>query len=187
MPLLRYYAIKTPCQVLVAALLSTMAQAASPPDIAYFEKHIRPLLVQHCYECHSVDSKKLKGGLRLDYRKGVLKGGDSGPSVIPGRVGKSLLIQAIRHSDPDLKMPPKKKLKPEQIEALEKWVAMGAPDPRSSAENSTEQKQLNLEAAKQFWAFLPVTKKAPPEVRDPNWPHSDIDRFILSAQEKKRH
>ncbi len=185
MPLLRYYAIKTPCQVLVAALLSTMAQAASPPDIAYFEKHIRPLLVQHCYECHSVDSKKLKGGLRLDYRKGVLKGGDSGPSVIPGRVGKSLLIQAIRHSDPDLKMPPKKKLQPEQIEALEKWVAMGAPDPRSSAENSTEQKQLNLEAAKQFWAFLPVTKKAPPEVRDPNWPHSDIDCFILSAQEKK--
>ena len=185
MPLLRYKAIKTPCQILVAALLSAMAQAASPPDISYFEKHIRPLLVQHCYECHSADSTKLKGGLRLDYRGGLLEGGDSGPSVIPGRVGKSLLIQAVRHSDADLKMPPKKKLDPEQIEALEKWVAMGAPDPRRSAESSIEQKQLDLEAAKQFWAFLPVIEKAPPEVRDATWPHTDIDRFILSAQEKK--
>ena len=162
-----------------------MTQAASPPDAAYFEKHIRPLLVEHCYECHSAESEKLKGGLRLDYRGGILQGGDSGPSVIPGRVGKSLLIQAVRHSDANLKMPPKKKLRPEQIEALEKWVAIGAPDPRTSAKRTVAQKQLNLEAAKQFWAFRPVTKKALPEVTNTNWPHTGIDRIILSAQERK--
>ena len=166
-------------------LLGTTAQAASPPDTAYFEEHIRPLLIEHCYECHSSDSKKIKGGLRLDYRGGWLKGGNSGPSVIPGRVGKSLLIQAVRHSDADLKMPPKKKLNPEQIEALEKWIATGAPDPRLSAKSSTGQKQLDLKPAKRFWAFRPVKKNPPPEVEDTAWPYTDIDRFLLSAQEKK--
>ncbi len=166
-------------------LLGTTAQATSPPDTAYFEEHIRPLLIEHCYECHSSDSKKIKGGLRLDYRGGWLKGGNSGPSVIPGRVGKSLLIQAVRHSDADLKMPPKKKLNPEQIEALEKWIATGAPDPRLSAKSSTGQKQLDLKPAKRFWAFRPVKKNPPPEVEDTAWPYTDIDRFLLSAQEKK--
>ena len=85
------------------------AYAVDTADIAYFETHVRPLLVQHCYECHSADSDQLKGGLRLDYREGILAGGDSGPAVIPGRVGKSLMIQAIRHSDPELQMPPRKK------------------------------------------------------------------------------
>ncbi len=166
-------------------LLGTTAQATSPPDTAYFEEHIRPLLIEHGYECHSSDSKKIKGGLRLDYRGGWLKGGNSGPSVIPGRVGKSLLIQAVRHSDADLKMPPKKKLNPEQIEALEKWIATGAPDPRLSAKSSTGQKQLDLKPAKRFWAFRPVKKNPPPEVEDTAWPYTDIDRFLLSAQEKK--
>jgi len=161
------------------------AHAAGTSDIAYFEKHIRPLLVQHCYECHSADSDQLKGGLRLDYREGVLAGGDSGPAVIPGRVGKSLLIQAVRHSDTELKMPPRTKLNPKQIEHLEKWVAMGAPDPRDSPEGSTEEKQLNLEAAKKFWSFLPLAGKVPPEVTESHWPYTGIDRFILSAQEQK--
>ncbi len=161
------------------------AYAVGTADIAYFEKHVRPLLVQHCYECHSADSDQLKGGLRLDYREGILAGGDSGPAVIPGRVGKSLMIQAIRHSDPELQMPPRKKLNSEQIEHLEKWVAMGAPDPRDSPEGSTEETQLNLEAAKKFWSFLPLAGKPPPEVTNHDWPYTGIDRFILAAQEQK--
>ncbi len=185
MPFPRYSTIRTSRRVLVALIFSGAANAASPPDTAYFETHIRPLLAEHCYECHSAESKELKGGLRLDSREGLLKGGSSGPAVIPGRVGKSLLIQAIRHSDKDLAMPPRKKLKPEQIAALEKWVAMGAPDPRISAKGSGKPRNIDLEAAKEFWSFLPLEEKTPPQVRQAEWPRTGIDRFILSAQEQK--
>ena len=82
----------------VTVLFLASPLSAADKDIEFFETKIRPVLVQHCYECHSADSKKLKGGLRLDYRGGLLEGGDSGPSVIPGRVGKSLLIQAVRRT-----------------------------------------------------------------------------------------
>ncbi|MCH2060944.1 MAG: DUF1553 domain-containing protein [Verrucomicrobiales bacterium] len=167
-------------------LLWTLQSAgmAENAGLDFFEKEIRPILVSECYQCHSAE-EKIKGKLRLDWKGGWQKGGESGTAIIPGRVGKSLLIQAVRHSDSDLQMPPKKKLRTEQIQALEKWIAMGAPDPRLSAESSSEQKQLDLEAAKQFWAYRPVNNPTPPAVRDKNWPRTDIDRFILAAQEKK--
>ena len=100
-------------------MLLLSAGASTPSDLEFFEKKVRPLLSQHCYECHSSDSRDLKGGLRLDHRRGVLAGGHTGPAVIPGRVGKSLLIRAIRHTDKDLRMPPRQKLKPEDIQILE--------------------------------------------------------------------
>ena len=101
------------------------------PDIEFFEKKIRPILIDECYQCHSQENK-IKGNLRLDWKGGWLSGGDSGQAIIPGQLGKSLVIQAIRHGNDELKMPPKKKLTAQQIEDLEKWVIMGAPDPRSS-------------------------------------------------------
>src|SRR6185295_7913248 len=91
---------------------------------------IRPALSQYCYKCHSAEAAKLKGGLLLDTRDGLRAGGESGPALVPGEPDKSLLVKAIRHKDENLKMPPKEKLPDAVIADLEKWVAMGAPDPR---------------------------------------------------------
>ena len=102
--------------------------------VDFFERKIRPIFVENCYKCHSAEAEKVKGGLLLDTRDGVIKGGDTGPVIVPGNPDKSLLIKAVRYIDPDLQMPPKnKKLAPEQITDLEAWVKMGAPDPRSAA------------------------------------------------------
>ena len=161
-------------------LTATTAWAADPVGLEFFEKKIRPVLVSECYQCHSKD-EKVKGGLRLDWKGGWQEGGDGGAAIIPGQVGKSLLIQAIRYSDAKLEMPPKKRLTAEQVADFEKWVAMGAPDPRKSAEATTEDQQLNLEAARRFWAFQPVTKPDEPQLNDKTWPHNGIDRHVLAA------
>ena len=160
------------------------ADSADLAGLEFFEKKIRPVLVSECYKCHSKE-KKVKGELRLDWRGGWQKGGESGAAIIPGRVGKSLLIQAIRHADADLKMPPKKKLSAAQIADFEKWVAMGAPDPRTTSEASAEEKELDLAAARKFWAFQPVRKLPAPKVKRADWPQTDIDRFVLAALEAK--
>src|SRR5688572_11019864 len=138
-----------------------LARVRGGPDqhVEFFEKKIRPLLVEHCYKCHSAESEKLKGGLRLDSREGVLKGGESGPAIVPGDPDKSLLIKAVRYADKDLQMPPEgMKLSEAQIADLVAWVNMGAPDPRA-----TEARASGTVAAqaKTWWAFQPVQR---PEV-----------------------
>ena len=107
--------------------------------MAFFEKKIRPVLVDQCYSCHSAEAEKLKGGLALDTRDGLRAGGDSGASIVPGSPDKSLLITALRHTDDDLKMPPKQKLPAAVIADFEQWVAMGAPDPREGAATAYEE------------------------------------------------
>src|SRR5438132_11408221 len=115
--------------VLLTASLSRAAEApATPEQIAFFERSIRPVLVKECYSCHATTAEKIKGGLTLDTRDGMRKGGDTSPAVVPGDVKKSLLIQAIRQVHDELKMPPKKKLADDVIADFEKWIAMGAPD-----------------------------------------------------------
>src|SRR5947208_3135635 len=109
------------------------ARVAAAEDFDFFEKKIRPVLVERCYKCHSVQSAKLKGGLLLDSREGVLKGGENGPVLVPGDPDKSRLIEAERYKTYDLQMPPKEKLSDEQIADLVAWVKMGAPDPRAGA------------------------------------------------------
>ena len=99
-------------------LTATVTWAADPAGLEFFEKKIRPVLVSECYQCHSKD-EKVKGGLRLDWKGGWQEGGDSGAAIIPGQVGKSLLIQAIRYSDAELEMPPKKRLTAEQVADFE--------------------------------------------------------------------
>ena len=106
--------------------------APATTQTEFFENKIRPLFAEHCYKCHSAEAEKLKGGLRLDSPEAILKGGSSGSSLIPGDPDGSLFIKAVRFSDPDLQMPPKKKLSGEQITLLEAWVKMGAPMPQSS-------------------------------------------------------
>jgi hypothetical protein len=165
--------------------LTAAETTPSPEQIAFFEQHIRPALVEHCYQCHSQGSQKegkLKGGLFLDTRAGVLKGGDTGPALVAGDVSASLLLKAVRWEDSDTQMPPKKKLPPELIAHLEKWVAMGAPDPRDGAAG-TAKREINIAQGREHWAFKPLSKSAPPEVRNSSWPRTPVDRFLLAAQE----
>src|SRR5262245_21036432 len=114
----------------LVAILSLRAAEPTTEQLEFFESKVRPIFADHCYTCHSEKAEKLKGGLRLDSPEAILKGGDTSQAVIPGDVEGSLLIKAVRYTDPDLKMPPKnKKLSTEQIASLEAWVKMGAPLP----------------------------------------------------------
>jgi hypothetical protein len=165
-------------------LLPLGAAGAQQDDgIEFFEKKIRPVLVDRCYSCHSADAKKLKGGLYLDTRDGVLKGGDLGPSVVPGDPDKSLLIKAIRYVDQDLKMPPKGKLPDEVVADFVSWVKRGAPDPR--AKGATVKAGIDYEAGRKWWAFQRSEDRPLPAVKAAGWVKSPIDRFILAKLEEK--
>ena len=169
----------------IGAVLPLAAAEFSALDLEFFEKKIRPVLVEHCYKCHSAGSKKLKAGLRLDHRAGVLKGGDSGPSVVLGKPEQSRLIEAIGYDNVDLEMPPRGKLTGEQIADLNEWVKRGAPWPKESVAGGT-QKEFNLAERKaKHWAWQPVNKQTPPKVKQSNWPASPIDHFILTKLETK--
>ncbi len=117
------------------------ATAAGPEGVEFFENHIRPLLAQNCYKCHSAEAGKAKGELLLDTRDGLHRGGDSGPAIVPGDPKASLIIQAVSYENGDLQMPPKNKLSAAAIEKMTQWIAMGAPDPRDgkSAEISDKE------------------------------------------------
>lgn len=123
-------------------------------DVTFFESRIRPVLVKQCYECHSVESGKSKGGLTLDTKQGIRTGGDTGPAVVPGDAAKSLLLAAIKHSDPDLEMPPKKpKLADAVIADFETWIKAGAADPRESAVKTAERPPVDVESGRKFWSY----------------------------------
>src|SRR3954462_11232274 len=134
------------------------AAEPSSDSMEFFEAKIRPILVEHCYKCHSAESGKSKGSLMLDSRDALLKGGEAGPVIVAHDPEKSLLIEAVRYTDEDLQMPPKDeggKLSPEKIAALEAWVKMGAPDPRIAAPKPAA---MEMTKARQHWAFQPVIK-----------------------------
>ncbi|HUF62966.1 MAG TPA: PSD1 and planctomycete cytochrome C domain-containing protein [Verrucomicrobiales bacterium] len=156
--------------------------AETSEDIAYFEKHVRPLFAEHCYQCHSAQAEKVKGGLLLDSRMGWEKGGESGEAVVPGEPGESRLLRAVGYGDPDLQMPPKYQLPGNAVAKLRRWIAMGAPDPR---EGDAEFAGLRYdpEAARAFWAFKPPRWAEIPVVRDQSWARDPLDQFILSALE----
>ena len=143
------------------------------------------MLVEQCYRCHSQEAAregKLKGGLQVDTREGLLKGGESGPAVVPGKVEKSLLISAMRHGD--LRMPPNRKLPDHVIADFEKWISLGAADPRGG-KVAADKYHVDLDEAKQRWAFQPPRKHPSPPVKDASWPWTEIDRFLLSEMEQK--
>ena len=159
--------------------------AAEPTqaDLDFFEKRIRPLLVEHCYACHGGGEKRTKGGLRLDAREGWSVGGDSGPAIEPGKPDESLLILAVRYGE-GLDMPPRGKLPDSAIKDLEQWVERGAADPRTG---STMAKPKDVAAqASAHWAYLPIRSPAPPAVDEAAWPQNDIDRFILARLEERQ-
>ena len=177
------------CVLWVAALAVSWSAAQgaplSPLELEFFEKRVRPLLTDHCFQCHAATSEKLKGGLALDTAEGLLAGGVSGPAIVPGKPEQSLLIKAVRGTDADMLMPPKKKLTEEQIAVLVQWVKMGAPDPRQGSDAGPRVGQWTLEEGRKFWAFVPVKQPVVPSVKDVNWPRGDLDRFVLAALDAK--
>ena len=160
------------------------AEPGTSEGLHFFETHIRPLLVEHCYECHSASADQIKAALLLDTRQGWQTGGDSGPAVIPGKPEESLLIKAVSHLNGDLEMPPKTKLSDGEIARLTEWIAMGAPDPREGRVTRREA-TIDLAAGREFWSFRPPVDPPLPEVKDPTWPVDPIDHFILARLEKE--
>ena len=158
---------------------------AQSGEMEFFEKKIRPVLVNQCYACHGPQEEPM-GGLRLDSRAGVLKGGSRGSAIVPGEPAKSLLIRAISYKDPHLAMPPTGKLSDEQVEDFIAWVRTGATDPRvQELSVKAEKKGLDLEAGRKFWSFQPVRDPSPPQVERRNWPANQLDAFILAKLEEK--
>ncbi|MCZ6794346.1 MAG: PSD1 and planctomycete cytochrome C domain-containing protein [Planctomycetota bacterium] len=163
----------------------------NPED--FFEKKIRPVLVEHCYRCHAPGKRgekgkrRPKGGLRLDRRDGWMRGGESGPAIVPGDPDASLLIRALRHDDPDLQMPPKKKLSDEVIADFERWVRLGAPDPRTGSAAAgpvpVPVVVVDFESARRHWAFRPLRRPVVPTVRDALRARTPIDRFVAARLE----
>ncbi|MCA9006847.1 MAG: DUF1549 domain-containing protein, partial [Planctomycetaceae bacterium] len=158
------------------------AGKAGDKGIEFFESKIRPVLIKHCYECHAADSKSIRGGLLLDTRAGLLKGGDSGPALQPGKPAESMLLESLRFES--FEMPPSGKLAPEIIADFETWIKMGAPDPRDG-ESKIVKQGVDIETGKEFWAFRPITTHPVPAVTDAGWYETDIDLFIRARQEQR--
>jgi hypothetical protein len=162
-------------------LAAAVTRGAEAGDLEFFEKKIRPILAERCYECHAAD-QKIKAGLRLDLTAGWLQGGDSGPAVIPGNVDQSPLIKAVRYSGLDFEaMPPKSALPKEEIALLEDWVKRGAPAPAAPAGDArVRQVGLSIDEGKKFWAFVPPAEPAIPAAPAGGWPRTEIDRFVAA-------
>ena len=169
--------------ILCVAPLGSRAQEAAPLDprhVAFFEREIRPILVEHCYSCHGEEAAE--GGLRLDSAAATLRGGDSGPAIIPGDARRSLLMAAVRHEANVKPMPPEdagEKLSEAQIEALKLWIVRGAPDPRKERGKGERRDEL-YDSLKTWWAFQPRTEPQVP-AGIAGWSDRPIDRFVSQA------
>ena len=153
-----------------------------PAGIEFFEKRIRPLLVEHCYDCHGPEEQESE--LRLDRYSDLLQGGLGGPAVVPGKPQASLLVTAVGYLDNDLQMPPEEKLTKAQIADLTRWVEMGAPHPNAGQMEPRTSKATSLPPATEHWAYQVPVKPAIPEVHDQQWPNNAIDQFVLARLEQ---
>ncbi|MEM9159779.1 MAG: DUF1549 domain-containing protein, partial [Verrucomicrobiota bacterium] len=171
---------------LLTGAFAAAVQEPSSADIAFFESKIRPILVEHCYKCHAADSEKIRGRFLIDSAPALLRGGESGPAIIPGNSRESRLIQMVkRHPDFEA-MPPKSKLSQEDIENLVAWIDRGAPDPRlNESVSASSLSDFNLEERKKWWSLQPIVNPATPQVKNDAWPHNDYDRFVLAKLEGK--
>ena len=162
-----------------------VATGAEETGVDFFERKIRPILVEHCYECHSAKAQDLGGKLLLDTREGILRGGESGPALVAGKPDESLIIQAIRGNDEDLVMPPEDNdlLAEAVVHDFEEWVKMGAPDPRVDAGASPTQRAGNHT----HWSFKAIMDPVAPEPGDAGWARDAIDRFVLARLETEGH
>ncbi len=168
--------------------LVIVVTAAEPPldaeDVEYFERNIRTLLSERCFECHSSQAKTVHGGLRLDTDTAIEQGGDSGPLLVAGKPQESLLIEVIRY-DGEIQMPPDGKLSDAEIAELTAWVKRGAPFPPSLEQPERASGQIDFEKGRNFWSFQPLHRHPLPAVSDPQWPRTRLDAFVLAAMQRE--
>ncbi|MEZ6135715.1 MAG: PSD1 and planctomycete cytochrome C domain-containing protein [Pirellulaceae bacterium] len=171
------YFLSSPTAILVAD---------ETADSEFFERKIRPVLVEYCYECHSSQGKQVEGGLRLDSREAMRRGGESGPAVSPRQLDQSLLLSALKYES--LEMPPNKKLTDEVIQDFEQWIASGAYDPRDepSIPNETVISKIDFEQGRQFWSFQSPVRHDLPVHNLGNWPRNRIDHFVAGKLHEQR-
>ncbi|MBK8095243.1 MAG: PSD1 domain-containing protein [Verrucomicrobiaceae bacterium] len=162
--------------ILLPAALA-LAADMTPDQRAFFESRIRPVLIKHCYECHSQDSKKLGGKLLLDAPSEMIAGGESGPALIPGKPEESLIVQAVRYDG--LEMPPKKRLPAHIITDFAEWIKMGAPDPRTDAPKTAPKAPQQP-----LWSLQPISDPKAPIIQNTSWPRQSLDTFILAKIEQ---
>ncbi len=171
------------------ASLPCCAEDPSPEHLEFFERKVRPLLVEHCFECHSTSSKKLQANLRVDSREAVLRGGDSGEALVPGDPEASLIIEAVRYES--FEMPPKGKLSETDIQTLERWVAIGAPWPKTvaldlTASTEASEPEFDLFARKaEHWVWRPIDSPKLPKIANKAWPRCELDHFVLFQLEEQ--
>lgn len=168
-----------------ASFLGQIAAQESPTESGsdYFEQHIRPLFSKNCFACHSRQREEVQGGLSLDSPQGWQKGGEHGPSVVPGDLTASLLLQAVRYEAASgLEMPPSNPLTKAEISKLERWVAMGAPGPHQRSLNKVDNPSDPVHG-KSHWAFQPLDASGVPKVSQAEWPRTPLDYYILAQLE----
>ena len=175
--------------LILAAVAVAAPVSAQTTDVDFFEAKIRPVLAQKCYGCHNAKMPAPKGSLVLDSREGLLKGGASGPAIVPGKPAESKLLQALSYTDPLVQMPPSGKLPDTTLADFEQWIARGAADPRAAvpalASATPQYKGMSLEEGRKWWAFQPVAAKPAPNVAAVNrWPRTSIDGFVLRCRPK---
>ncbi len=180
-----------------SVIASIETRPPTAEQIKFFEEEIRPVLIRECYGCHSKNARLAKSGLRVDTRDAIRRGGKSGPAVVPNDLDSSLLIRAVRYDDVDLQMPPDGKLPAAEIRALEKWVAMGAPDPREERAEEPDDKQASPGTAHRWsdkdiaegktthWAYRPIARPDVPKVANADWSHDAIDALLFAKLAEK--
>ena len=180
------------CVTTIAALAipgaTSRAEEASPEDakLEFFEKKVRPILSDHCYQCHSADTKP-SGGLRVDDRNGLLLGGDAGPAVIAGKPEESLILERVQHGTKKVMPKEGDLLTDAEIADLTQWIKDGVAWPREKIPPYIGRKREDFEELKaSHWAWQPLHQPATPSVANPAWPRSDIDHFILAGLEAKK-
>ncbi len=175
---------RVPLQAAEPAAPAVAEPSFEPAALEFFEKEVRPVLANRCYECHSVDAKKVQGGLLLDSRAAVLKGGDTGPAAVPGKPKESLLVEAINYGE-TYQMPPKSRLPAAEVAALTRWVELGLPWPKEAPRKpSSRGPVFDLAARKaSHWCWQPIQNPPLPAVQDAAWPAQPLDRFILARLE----
>ncbi len=159
---------------------------AEDDGLEFFEKKIRPVLVERCYKCHSAETAKPKGGLRLDRRASVFDGGDSGTAVVPGKADESLLIKAISWSGVVSEMPPDSKLSDRVIADFREWIARGATFPADSTPVAAKPRAVDVEQGRGFWSFQPVHTLPAPPVSDQRWPRRKVDSFVREQLDRQQ-
>jgi hypothetical protein len=173
--------------VAVAALVGVSHRGVQGQDLAprsaaeFFESSIRPILSEECQKCHG--PAKQSSGLRLDSREAILKGGDTGAAIVPGKPAESLLVQAVEHSHDELKMPPKRKLSAPQIAALRRWVELGAP--WGAPVSAIAARSGSSGGPNAHWAFSPLRKIDPPSVPNSGWIRTPIDALVLARLQQE--